>query len=126
MQRKTLEMDLTKAEEQIMLSLWKIKRGVVHDVIEALEDVKPAYTTVSTLIRILEKKGFVGHKAYGKTHEYFPLVTKKKYSKKVSDKVLSGYFDGSFQNMVSFFVKEKKLTVQELEEILKNLKDDKK
>jgi len=118
-------MELTKAEEQVMLALWKIKRGVVHDVIAELPEPKPAYTTASTLVRILEKKGFVGHKAYGKTHEYFPLVTKKKYSTRISDKMLSGYFDGSFQNMLSFFVKEKKLSVQELEGILKTLKDKK-
>ncbi|MBD77667.1 MAG: hypothetical protein CL840_01845 [Crocinitomicaceae bacterium] len=119
-------MELTKAEEQVMLTLWKIKRGVVHDIIAELDNPKPAYTTVSTLIRILEKKGFVDHKAYGKTHEYFPAISKKKYSKNISDKMLSGYFEGSFQNMVSFFVKEKKLSVHELEEIIKNLKSDKK
>lgn len=119
-------MELTKAEEQVMLVLWKIKRGVVHDIIEQLEEPKPAYTTVSTLIRIMEKKGFVGHKAFGKTHEYFPIITKNKYSKSLSEKFTTGYFEGSFQNMVSFFVKEKKLSVQELEEILNDLKKTKK
>ena len=118
-------MELTKAEEQVMQALWKIKRGVVHDVIAELDEPKPAYTTVSTLIRILEKKGFVDHKAYGKTYEYFPIITKRKYSKGLSDKFLSGYFDGSLQNMVSFFVKEKKLSVKELETIVEQLKKEK-
>ncbi|UTW62551.1 BlaI/MecI/CopY family transcriptional regulator [bacterium SCSIO 12741] len=117
-------MELTKAEEQIMQVLWKLKRGVVHDIIAELPDPKPAYTTVSTLIRILEKKGFVDHKAYGKTYEYFPKISRKKYSGKIADRFLQGYFDGSTQSLVSFFVKEKKLSTKELEEILKQLKSD--
>lgn len=121
---KYLDMELTKAEEQVMLVLWNIKRGVVHDIIAELPEPKPAYTTVSTLIRILEKKGFVGHKAYGKTHEYFPVITKKKYSKGISDRFLNGYFEGSYQSLVSFFVKEKKLSITELEDILKQLKKE--
>ena len=114
-------MELTKAEEQVMLVLWKLKKAMVHDIIEQMDEPKPAYTTVSTIIRILEKKGFVDHKAYGKTHEYFPLVSKANYSKKAADKLLAGYFGGSVENMVSFFVKEKKLSLNELEEIMKNI-----
>lgn len=114
-------MELTKAEEQVMLVLWKLKKAMVHDIINEMNDPKPAYTTVSTIVRILEKKGFVDHKAYGKTHEYFPKVTKSSYSKKATDKLLSGYFGGSIENMVSFFVKEKKVSVEELERIMKKL-----
>lgn len=117
-------MELTKAEEQVMLVLWDLKRALVHDIIEQLPEPKPAYTTVSTIIRILEKKGFVDHKAYGKTHEYFATIPKKRYSKKVTDKLLSGYFGGSVQSMVSYFVKEKKLSLAELEEIMKSLKKE--
>ncbi len=118
-------MELTKAEEQIMQALWTLKKGLVHDIIELLDEPKPAYTTVSTLIRIMEKKGFVGHKAYGRTHEYFPLITKKKYSKGLTKKFLNGYFEGSIENMVSFFVREKQLSVSELEQILSELKKKK-
>lgn len=119
-------MELTKAEEQIMQALWKLKKGMVNDIIDLLDEPKPAYTTVSTLIRIMETKGFVSHKAYGRTHEYFPLITKKKYSKGLTNKFLNGYFEGSMENMVSFFVKEKQLSVSELEQILRELKKDKK
>lgn len=118
-------MELTKAEEQIMQALWKLKKGLVKDVVELLPEPKPAYTTVSTLIRIMEKKGFVGHKAYGRTHEYYPLITKKKYSKGLTKKFLNGYFEGSMENLVSFFVKEKELSINELEDILKQLKEEK-
>mgnify|MGYP000980207614 CR=1 FL=1 len=109
--------ELTRAEEEIMQILWKIEKGFVKDIVEKLPEPKPAYNTVSTIVRILEKKGFVGHKAYGKTHEYFPLVAKEKYTKDFMKGVVKNYFSNSFKQMVSFFTNEKKMSLKELEEI---------
>ncbi|NWJ50347.1 MAG: BlaI/MecI/CopY family transcriptional regulator [Bacteroidetes bacterium] len=116
--------ELTKAEEQIMQVLWDKKKAFVNDLLELLPDPKPAYNTVSTIIRILEKKGFVDHKAYGKTHQYFPLVSKKAYTKATFKTLLSGYFSNSFQQMVSFFAKEENLTLTELEEIKQIMEEE--
>ncbi len=113
--------ELTKAEDQIMQILWKLEKAFVKDIIDHLPDPKPAYNTVSTIIRILETKGFVGHKAYGKTHEYFPLIAKEKYTRFYLNTMLKGYFGGSFQNLVSFFAKENNLSAKELEELLKEI-----
>lgn len=110
--------ELTKAEEQIMQVLWDLKRAFVKDVREQLPDPKPAYNTVSTIIRILEKKGFVSHEAYGKTYEYFPLVSKDTYKKASMKKLIENYFSNSFKEMVSFFTKEKNLSVTEMEELI--------
>jgi BlaI family penicillinase repressor len=109
--------ELTKAEEQLMQILWEKKRAFVNDLLEVLPEPKPAYNTVSTIIRILERKGFVSHKAYGNTHQYYPLVTKKAYTKLTFKTLLNGYFSNSFEQMVSFFAKEEKLTLSEMEEI---------
>jgi BlaI family transcriptional regulator, penicillinase repressor len=109
--------ELTRAEEQVMHILWKIERGFVKDVVEQLNNPKPAYNTVSTIIRILEKKGFVGHKAYGKTHEYFPIVSKKDYTKSFFGNFLKKYFSNSFQQLVSFFSNESDLSLEEMEKI---------
>lgn len=117
--------ELTKAEDQVMQILWKLQRGFVKDVLEAMPDPKPAYNTVSTIIRILETKGFVDHKAYGKTHEYFPIITKEKYTKFYLNNMIKGYFNGSFQNLVSFFAKENKMNVQDMEKLLDELKKQK-
>jgi BlaI family penicillinase repressor len=117
--------ELTKAEDQVMQILWKIERGVVKDIMEEMPDPKPAYNTVSTIVRILEQKGFVDHKAYGKTHEYFPTITKEKYTKFYLNNVLKGYFDGSFQNLVSFFARENKLNANDLEKLMNEIKKQK-
>lgn len=109
--------DLTRAEEEIMQILWRIEKGFVKDILENMPEPKPAYNTVSTIVRILEKKGFVGHKAYGKTHEYFPLVDKNEYSNNLMKSMVKNYFSNSFQQMVSFFASNKKLSLNELEEI---------
>jgi len=109
--------ELTKAEEQIMQALWKIERGFVKDVVNQLNNPKPAYNTVSTIIRILEKKGFVDHKIYGKTYEYFPTVTKKEYTKSFFGNFLNKYFSNSFQQLVSFFSNENDLSIEEMEKI---------
>ena len=116
--------ELTRAEEEIMQILWEIEKGFVRDVIERLPDPKPAYTTVSTIIRILEKKGFVGHKAFGKTHQYFPLVEKKAYTRQLFRGMLSNYFGNSVQQMVSFFSRDKDLSVSDLEAMKKIIDDE--
>jgi BlaI family transcriptional regulator, penicillinase repressor len=109
--------ELTRAEEQIMHVLWELEQGFVNDILDRLPEPKPAYNTVSTIVRILEKKGFVGHKAFGKSHQYFPRVKKKDYTRFVFKGMLSGYFSNSMQQMVSFFARDKSLSLDELEEI---------
>lgn len=116
--------ELTKAEEQVMQILWKIEKGFVKDVLAKMDEPKPAYNTVSTIIRILEKKGFVGYKAYGKTHEYFPLIDKTTYSNFYLKNFIGGYFGGSFQRLVSFFAKENDLDIKEFQQLLDHVKDD--
>ncbi len=113
---------LTKAEEEVMHILWDLERGLVRDVLEKLPDPKPAYNTVSTVIRVLEKKGFVGHKAYGTTYEYFPLISKEEYTKFRFGEFMEKYFNNSFSRLASFFSKENKLSMQELEEIMNELR----
>ena len=111
--------ELTKAEEQVMKILWKLKEGIVKDIIEEMPDPKPAYNTVSTVIRVLEGKAFVDHKAYGNSHVYFPLIAEKEYKKFAFDKVMKSYFNNSYEHLVSFLVNEKKLTSEELDELTK-------
>lgn len=115
--------ELTRAEDQVMQILWKLKKAFVKDIIEEMPEPKPAYNTVSTIIRILETKGFVDHKAYGKTHEYFPIVSREKYTKFYLNNMITGYFNGSFNNLVSFFAKENKLNANDLEKLLKEIKN---
>lgn len=109
--------ELTKAEEQIMQILWTIEKGFVNDILEKLPLPKPAYNTVSTIVRILARKGFVGHIAYGKTHEYFPLISKREYTKSYFKGFMNNYFGNSYQALASFFTKENSLSIEELEEI---------
>jgi BlaI family transcriptional regulator, penicillinase repressor len=111
--------ELTRAEEEIMQVLWKIKKGFVKDILEHFDEPKPAYNTVSTIVRILQDKGFVSHKAYGRTHEYFPVVTKDEYSKMHLRIFVKDYFSNSFEKMVSFFAREKGMSVKEMGEIMK-------
>ena len=111
--------ELTKAEEQIMQILWEIEKGFVNDILDKLPLPKPAYNTVSTIVRILEKKKFVSYKAYGKTHEYYPLISKKDYTKTYFKGFMTNYFGNSYQALASFFTKEEKLSLKELEEIKK-------
>jgi predicted transcriptional regulator len=118
--------ELTRAEDQVMQILWKLEKGFVKDIIEEMPEPKPAYNTVSTIVRILETKGFIGHKAYGKTHEYYPLVSKERYTKFYLNNMIKGYFNGSFQNLVSFFAKENKLGAADIEKLVREIKNDKK
>lgn len=111
--------ELTKAEEQIMQILWKLEKGFVKDILEHLPKPKPAYNTVSTIVRILEKKGFVSHTAYGKTHEYYPVLSKEEYTRKFLKRFVENYFSDSFKEMVSFFAKEKDMSISELEDTMK-------
>lgn len=111
--------ELTRAEEEIMQVLWKIKRGFVKDILEHFDEPKPAYNTVSTIVRILQDKGFVSHKAYGRTHQYFPVVSKNEYSKMHLKTFVKDYFSNSFEKMVSFFAREKGISVKEMGEIMK-------
>lgn len=121
--------ELTKAEEQIMQILWELEQAFVKDVIEQLPDPKPATTTVSTIIRILEGKGFVNHEAFGTTHRYFPIISIDDYKGFAAGKLLNSYFGNSVEKMFSFFLKQEKVDLKEADEILKlieNLKKDQK
>jgi BlaI family penicillinase repressor len=111
--------ELTKAEEQVMQILWQLKEAIVKDVLEKMPEPKPAYNTVSTVIRVLEGKGFIDHKAYGNSHVYFALMGEDEYKKFTFDKMMHNYFSNSYRSLVSFLVKEKNLSLQELEEITK-------
>jgi predicted transcriptional regulator len=113
--------ELTKAEEQIMQILWKLGKAFVKDIVEEFPEPKPAYNTVSTIVRILEDKQFVGHQAFGKTHEYYPLVGKKLYSKSFLKKFTKNYFSGSYQRMVSFLSEEEELSVEEMQDMMNEM-----
>ena len=110
---------LTKAEEEIMQILWDLKEANVAAVIGEMPEPKPAYNTVSTIIRILENKNFVDHKKKGKGYIYFPVVEKDFYSNQSMNKLINNYFNGSFKSMVSFFMKKNEMDIKELETILK-------
>lgn len=109
--------ELTKRELNILEILWELKKGFVNDVIAKMQDPKPPYTTVSSIIRILEAKGYVSHKAYGNTHEYRIIVSKLKYKKFALKNLITNYFDGSLENVVSFMVKENELSNEEVNEL---------
>ena len=116
--------ELTKAEEQVMQILWDIKKGFVKDVIEKMPEPKPAYNTISTIIRILERKGFVGYNSFGKTHQYYPLITKDTYRSFFLKSMMHNYFGGSIKNLVSFFAKDNDLSINDMEEIMKFVEED--
>lgn len=118
--------DLTKAEEQIMQIVWQIEKGFVKDVMDFLPEPKPAYNTVSTIIRILEVKGFIGHEAFGKAHKYYAIISKEDYKRHATEKLLGNYFENSVESMFSFFVKEEKLDLSDVDEILKMINKIKK
>jgi BlaI family penicillinase repressor len=109
--------ELTRLEEQVMQVLWELEKGLIHDLLERFPDPKPAYNTVSTVVRILEQKGFIGHKAYGRTHEYYPLVSKNDYTKIHFGNFVTNYFGNSYRSLASFFTREERLSLAELEEI---------
>ena len=112
---------LTKAEEEIMHALWQLKKANVKSLIELLPEPKPAYNTVSTIVRILESKGFVDYEKQGKGHIYFPVVAKESYSNQSINKLVDNYFQGSFKSMVSFFVKKNNVDLNDIEALLKEI-----
>lgn len=109
--------EITKAQEDLLKALWQIKEGAVSDILDKLTDPKPAYNTVATVIKVLEKKGYVSHKTYGKTHVYFPVVSQKEYAQYVLKDTFRGLFNGSVNQLVSSFVKNKEISIAELEEL---------
>jgi len=110
-------MQLTRAEEEVMQVLWDLEKGMVNQILEQFPEPRPAYNTVSTIIRILEQKGFVSHKAYGRTHEYFPLIEKTDYTRSYFRNFLANHFGNSYQSLASFFANNGNLSIKELEEI---------
>ncbi|TDD97485.1 BlaI/MecI/CopY family transcriptional regulator [Flavobacterium cellulosilyticum] len=109
---------LTNKEEEIMQIIWKLKKAFVKEVMAEITEDQPHYNTLSTIIRNLEEKGFVSYNAFGKTHQYFPIVKKEEYRKRFMNSAIDTYFDSSYKNMVSFFAKEEKISAEELREIL--------
>ncbi len=118
--------ELTKAELQIMQVLWQKGSAFVNEILQDLEEPRPAYNTVSTVLRVLQNKGFVAYNSYGKTYQYYPLVTKESYTNRFMDRVVDNFFSGSVKAMVSFFTKEEKMSVQEIDELIKMLEENKK
>ena len=111
--------DLTVKEEEVMQVIWNLEKALVRDILEELPNKNQPYTTVASIVRILEKKGFVSHKPYGKTHEYFPLISKAEYRKRKFKGLITHYFDNSIESVVSFLAKEEKLSPKEFEELTK-------
>ncbi len=116
-----MDKQLTRAEEQIMQYLWKLQKGSVKEILGEFEEPKPKTTTISTIVRVLETKGFVGHEPKGRGFLYFPLIAQEDYSSSSVQKVIQNYFDGSFKSMVSFFAKKKDISVSELESIINEI-----
>jgi len=110
---------LTKAEEQVMQFLWSLKEAVVKDIVDRFDEPKPAYTTVATVLKVLEKKGFANHKTIGNTHLFFPVVSKREYARLQFRSLLEDYFQGSFPKLATFFAHENNLSISDLEEMLK-------
>lgn len=118
-------MKLTKAEEGIMQVIWEIEPCLVSDIINHLGDPDTPHSTISSIVRILEKKGYVSHKAYGRTHEYYSVVTKEAYSKSRLKSFVRDYFDNSPKQLVSFLVREKEIDLEELNRLMEQMDDDK-
>ncbi len=116
--------ELTKAEEQVMQELWKLGKTTVKAILEEMPEPKPAFNTVSTIVRILETKGFVGHEKEGRGYNYFALISKEEYKKKFMKRFMSKYFQGSLKEFVSFFAKEDNMDMSDLEELMEDIKKD--
>ena len=114
---------LTRKEEEVMKILWDLEKAFVKDIIAQYPDPKPHYNTISSLVRLLQEKGIVGYKQYGNTYEYFPLISKEDYRRPFMKQVVKDYFDNSYKNAVAFFVKEKGLSKEEMEELIKMIKE---
>lgn len=116
--------EITKAQEEILKALWDISDGAIGDVLDALPNPKPAYNTVATVIKVLEKKGYVSHRTYGKTNVYFPVIAQKDYANHVLKETFKGLFNGSLNQMVSYFVKNKEVGLLELEQLKEMLENE--
>ena len=116
---------LTNKEEEIMHILWRLNKAFVKDVLAEIEEDKPHYNTLSTIIRNLEEKGYVAYNAYGKTHQYYPIVSLEEYRKKFMNSAIKDYFNNSYKNVVSFFAKEDKISIEELKEIIELIESKK-
>ncbi len=116
--------EITKAQEDLLKALWEIKEGAISDVLDSLDEPRPAYNTVATVIKVLEKKGYVSHKTYGKTHVYYAVVSKKDYAQHLLKDTFKGLFNGSLNLMVSSFVKNKDVSLRELEELKEMLEKE--
>ena len=119
------DIKLTQAEETILKILWDKEKAFIKEIIEEMPGKKPAYSTVSTIVRILEGKGYVSHESFGKSHRYFPLIKREEYTKSVLTNLMDNYFGGSFKSIISFMSRSNNLSVSELDEILTELKDKK-
>ncbi|MFK7924038.1 MAG: BlaI/MecI/CopY family transcriptional regulator [Bacteroidia bacterium] len=115
---------LTRKEEEVMQILWELEKGFVKDIIEHLPE-KSHYNTISSLVRLLEEKGYVGHKAYGKTHEYFPILKKEEYRKQFMGNVVKDYFANSYQSVISMFAQEENISIDELKALIKQIENEK-
>ena len=118
--------ELTKAEEQVMQALWKIEKGFLKEILQEFPNPKPASTTVSTIIKILENKKMIAHESFGKTNRYYPLVSKEQYREKLFGSMFKNYFNSSVDSLVSFFAKEKNIDINEIDSLIKQLKKGKK
>ena len=116
---------LTNAEETVMQIIWRLERCTVRDILEDLGHPQPPHSTISSIVRILEQKGYLDHKAYGRTYEYFPIITKEQYSKRSIRDLVSDYFEGSMNQLVSFLVQEKDLNVEELSQLIEDMEQQK-
>jgi predicted transcriptional regulator len=116
--------ELTKAEEQIMQILWEIKKGFIKDIADKFPDPKPANTTISTVVKILETKGFIEHNVYGKIHEYYPVISKEEYTRAFMGNVVKNYFSNSYHKMVSFFARDKEVSIEDMEQMMNILKEE--
>ncbi|WP_336066244.1 BlaI/MecI/CopY family transcriptional regulator [Mesoflavibacter sp. CH_XMU1404-2] len=116
---------LTNKEEEIMHILWKLEKAFIKDILAEYNDNKPHYNTLSTMVRNLEDKGYVSHEAFGKTHRYFPIVKKENYRKNFINTAIDNYFNSSYKNVVSFFAKEEKISVEELKDIIRLIEEQK-
>ncbi len=115
--------ELTKAEEQVMQYLWEIEKGFLADIVDQFPDPKPAYTTISTVVRVLVNKGFIGFKTYGKSNQYFPKISKKEYAKAFVKNTVKSFFNNSASKLVSFFASENELSITELEQLKKQVEE---
>jgi len=115
---------LTNKEEEILHALWKLNKAFVKDIIKTLPDPKPHYNTISTIIRNMEDKGYIKHTVYGKTHQYYPAITKEEYRKNYMSKTITNYFENSYKDAVSFFAKEEKISIDELKEIISLIENE--